>query len=216
MAMLAAIGFAGCRAPQSVRIEQESASPKRCHDYNMPSDWVSWQSSSPSQHRHANRFGYELRRTGSQYLIRGTYRDEQGVLTLSPDLFFLARQGQVRPATEADWQAASPVEPLRKEAATEASTEPSEEVLTRVSPDGKRLLRIQHQRQEGLLSHRAVATLTLHDVPSGKQLWSGSGAAPQLPPIEQFQQIAWIDDSTVLWPRNAAATRFTICWDLGR
>jgi len=214
-----------CVPPQSVRIDHETDDHRHCLDYRVPTDWQFPEHGPVIEYQRDVVLGYTLRRLNSVVHIRGLRHREGSAPEQSNDIFGLHDDGTVTISTEHDWDIATAVMPYRKEqpdfpskATTPTDPYSSPREFARgpklLCPNGSRLLRIHYEHGYGPFTPSTTASLEVFDLKSGKRLWAATGPAPQVPPVDLFATISWLDDSTILWPRNQIGTHLTICWQV--
>ncbi len=224
MALLGLVMFS-CIPPKSVRIDHETDSHRHCVDYRIPTDWQFPDHGPVREYSQDTAFGFHLRQLGARYLLRGLRQREGHAPELSYDSYALAYQQDVMQASEEDWSAARTVFPYRAEVSDFPSKSAplgdpyrSPREFLRgpklLSPSGKKLLRIHYEHGYGPLTPSTSASLEVFHLATGKRLWAASGPAPQVPPVDLFASVAWLDDETILWPRNQLGTHLTVCWQI--
>lgn len=216
--VVAVMGLTGCAAPHALRIDRESANPRRCVEYDLPLEWSfpGVANSAPKLEPHGE-LELEARRNGDRYLLKAVRRKRGGTVEASTETVAIGAGGSAEEVSEVAWQAAAPVV---MRSVSEEEIEPQDNTFRDrfefacPSPSGKRVVRVRYECKSGLRAPQGRIFVQVVNESAEKPVWSASGRAPNLPPIDQLAAITWLDDETLLWPLNKAATFLIVCWSI--
>jgi len=222
--------------PTGYRLDFSSQTGARCGSVSLPVGWTFDEDSRDEGDSQRAQVLYEARRDekSESFLLAG--RLERGsAFQFSDEIYEISFQLVPR-ATLVDrrrWEAASASPFVRNPVRTKgaASHEPIEPRIdfagksfsltgkifwnapevTRLSESGRYLLGISYTHSQGALRPKSLAHFDLFSTRTGRRVWSAIGEGPSLPPLSQFEAVAWIGDNVLFMPHNGAGTRFDVC-----
>ncbi len=205
----------GCISPQSIRMEKENSAQRHCFAYRMPEEWSFDEPREEERIAGADRRGFAIRKLEGEFLVRGRRGGGGARARWSHQIFVIRANGGTRAAENREWEKASAeeLEPsLVESAAGDVIGQRRGVEFFRRSPDGRRRVVARHELATGLLAPKAIFTVQVLQGEEEKVVWTASGSAPYLPPLDQLAGLRWLDESTVMWPGNRHGTSLFVCW----